>query len=63
MTAAAIAAAADLYAAILGAIERNDYDVFRRRAHISLWGKLRRLPGIWLRLRRLRRGDSRSPLE
>lgn len=51
----AIAAAADLYRAILGAIEANDYDVFRRRAHIGMLGKIGRLPGIWRRLRRLRR--------
>ena len=50
-----IAAAGELYRAILGAVEANDYDVFHRRAHISLWGKLARLPRIWWRLRRLRR--------
>lgn len=43
----AIAAAAELYRAILNDIEANDYDVFGRRAHVGLWGKLRRLPGIW----------------
>ena len=43
----AIAAAADLYAAILDDIERHDYDVFSRRASVSKWGKLRRLPAIW----------------
>ncbi|MEZ4866520.1 MAG: squalene/phytoene synthase family protein [Caldilineaceae bacterium] len=47
----AIAAAAELYQAILTDIEAHDYDVFSRRAHISTWGKLRRLPGIWLRVR------------
>lgn len=26
-------------------------DVFHRRAHIDAWGKLRRLPSIWLRSR------------
>ena len=45
----AIAAAAELYGAILNEIEANDYDVFNRRAHVSSWGKLRRLPSIWLR--------------
>lgn len=44
----AIAAAADLYRAILGDIQRHDCDVFSRRAHLSTWGKLSRLPGIWL---------------
>jgi len=43
----AIAAAAGLYRAILEDIERHDYDVFSRRAHVTLWGKLRRLPGLW----------------
>ena len=48
----AIAAAADLYRAILTDIERHDTDVFNRRAHLSLTGKLRLLPGIWWRSRR-----------
>jgi phytoene synthase len=43
----AIAAAASLYRAILDDIEIHDYNVFARRAHVSLGGKLRRLPGIW----------------
>lgn len=43
----AIAAAADLYRRILADIEANDYDVFSRRAHVTQWGKLQRLPGIW----------------
>jgi phytoene synthase len=45
----AIAAAAELYRAILDDIEAHDYDVFSRRAHVSKWGKLRMLPGIWWR--------------
>ena len=45
----AIAAAGELYSAILVRIEQNDYDVFRQRASVGAWGKLRRLPGIWLR--------------
>ncbi len=51
----AIAAAAELYRAILKDIERHDYDVFSRRAFVSKRGKLRRLPGIWWRARRVRR--------
>ncbi len=47
----AIAAAAELYRAILLDIERHDYDVFDRRAYVGGWGKLRRLPGIWRRAR------------
>jgi 15-cis-phytoene synthase len=47
----AVAAAGALYRAILDDIEAHDYDVFNRRAHVSTWGKLRRLPGIWWRSR------------
>ncbi len=43
----AIAAAGKLYDAILGDIERHDYDVFSRRARIGAAGKLARLPKIW----------------
>lgn len=50
----AIGAAAELYWAILGDIAAHDYDVFHRRAHIGTWGKLRRLPGIWWRVKRTR---------
>lgn len=45
----AIRAAAELYAAILGEIEAADYDVFDRRAAVSTFGKISRLPGIWWR--------------
>ncbi|MEM9950981.1 MAG: squalene/phytoene synthase family protein [Chloroflexota bacterium] len=48
----AIAAAAELYQAILTDIEAHDYDVFSRRAHINTLGKLRRLPSIWWRSQR-----------
>jgi len=44
----AIAAAAGLYKAILEDIERHDMDVFTRRAHLSGWEKVRRLPAAWL---------------
>jgi len=43
----AIAAAAGLYQAILSDIEKNDYNNFSRRAHISTIGKVSRLPRIW----------------
>ena len=46
-----VAAMCSLYSAILDDIEANDYDVINRRAHVSAWGKLRRLPGIWWRIR------------
>jgi 15-cis-phytoene synthase len=45
----AIAAAGELYSAILDQIEANDYDVFNQRASTGAWGKIRRLPGIWWR--------------
>jgi phytoene synthase len=48
----AIAAAAELYRGILEDIEAHDYQVFDRRAHLTKWGKLHRLPGIWWRARR-----------
>ena len=48
----AIAAAGELYAAILEDIEAHDYDVFQRRAFVSDKSKLARLPGIWWRARR-----------
>jgi phytoene synthase len=47
----AVAAAGELYRAILDDIEAHDYDVFNRRAHVSAPGKLSRLPGIWWRSR------------
>ena len=47
----AVAAAAEIYRGILARIEANDYDVFARRAHVSLAGKLLMLPRIWRRLR------------
>jgi phytoene synthase len=49
----AITAAAQLYRYILDDIEAHDYDVFQRRAHVTTWGKLRRLPGIWNLSKRL----------
>ncbi|MDX1687041.1 MAG: phytoene/squalene synthase family protein [Candidatus Promineifilaceae bacterium] len=49
----AIAAAAGVYRAILDDIEEHDYDVFRRRAHTTTWEKLRLLPGLWWRSRRI----------
>ncbi|MBN8655067.1 MAG: squalene/phytoene synthase family protein [Anaerolineae bacterium] len=40
-------AAGILYARILDEIEKNDYDVFTRRAHTSKLTKLKLLPVIW----------------
>jgi phytoene synthase len=48
----AIAAAAELYRAILDDIHIHGGDVFSRRAHLDGWAKLRRLPGIWWRSQR-----------
>ena len=47
----AIAAAATFYRDILKDIEQHDYDVFTRRAHVSRWGKLKQVPGLWWRYR------------
>lgn len=47
----AVAAAAELYRAILDDIEANDYDVFTRRAHTTTRRKLALMPGIWWRTR------------
>jgi 15-cis-phytoene synthase len=43
----AVAAASTLYRGILGKIEEADYDVFTRRAHLSMGEKVRLLPGLW----------------
>ena len=45
----AVAAAAELYRAILLDIEANDYNNFTYRAHLSKRQKLSRLPGIYWR--------------
>lgn len=38
-----------LYSQILIEIERNDYDVFQKRAYVPGWKKIRYLPAAWLR--------------
>jgi len=48
----AVAAAAELYRAILEEIEASGYEVFHRKAHVGDLAKLRRLPGIWWRATR-----------
>lgn len=45
----AVAAAAELYRAILDDIEAHDYDVFSRRAYVTNRSKAARIPGIWWR--------------
>jgi phytoene synthase len=58
----AIAAAAEFYRGILADIEAHDYNVFTRRAHVTKWGKLRRLPGLWWRSRQFgRTGHNLTP--
>ena len=49
----AIAAAAELYQAILEDITRHGGDVFGRRAYVNRWQKASLLPGIWWRSKTL----------
>jgi phytoene synthase len=42
----AIGAASVFYSGILDEIEKNDYDVFTRRASLSALGKVSRLLGL-----------------
>ncbi|HEU5100558.1 MAG TPA: phytoene/squalene synthase family protein, partial [Roseiflexaceae bacterium] len=50
----AIAAAAEIYRGILGRIQQNYFDVYRRRAYVPL---ARKLLLLWRARRRLRSGD------
>ena len=45
--------AARIYARILDRVEANMFDVFNRRAHLTLAAKMRLTPRIWLEARRL----------
>lgn len=45
--------ASRLYGRILDGIEKNDYQVFTRRAHLSFAQKLRAVPRIWQEAQRL----------
>jgi phytoene synthase len=45
--------AARIYAQILDEIERQDYDVFSRRAHTTKWQKISMIPYIWRAAKRL----------
>jgi phytoene synthase len=47
----AIMAASDFYQGILDDIEANEYDVFTRRAGLSAWAKLRKLPSLWWKIK------------
>lgn len=50
-----IAAASEFYQGILDDIEAHEYDVFSRRAHLTGWQKLKRVPALWWRTRSLDR--------
>jgi len=49
----AIGASAVFYSGILDDIEAHDFDVFNRRASLSAWEKVRRIPALWLKVRSL----------
>jgi len=49
----AIGAASVFYQGILDEIEKNDYDVFSRRANLSAMGKLGKVPALWLKIKTL----------
>jgi 15-cis-phytoene synthase len=49
----AIGAASVFYQGILEDIEKHDYNVFTRRASLSAFGKISRVPKLWLKLRGL----------
>jgi len=46
----AVGAASVFYQGILDEIEKHDYDVFSRRASLSAWDKVRRLPALMMSL-------------
>src|SRR5512134_2870871 len=49
----AIGAASVFYQGILDDIEKKDYDVFTRRASLSAFGKVSRIPSLWLKIKTL----------
>jgi phytoene synthase len=49
----AIGAASVFYQGILDEIEKNDYDVFTRRASLSAMGKMSKVPALWLKIKTL----------
>jgi len=46
----AVGAASVFYQGILDEIEKHDYDVFSRRASLSAWDKVRRIPALMMSL-------------
>jgi phytoene synthase len=49
----AIGAASVFYQGILDAIEKNDYDVFTRRALLNTAEKISRIPSLWWKVKSL----------
>jgi phytoene synthase len=49
----AIGAASVFYQGILDEIEKNDYDVFNRRASLNTFAKASRIPALWLKVKSL----------
>jgi phytoene synthase len=49
----AIGAASVFYQGILDAIEKNDYDVFTRRASLNTAAKISRIPSLWWKVKSL----------
>jgi phytoene synthase len=49
----AIGAASVFYRGILDGIEKNDYDVFTKRANLSALGKISKIPALWLKIKTL----------
>jgi 15-cis-phytoene synthase len=50
----AVGAASEIYRAILGKIEQNDYNVFSQRAHVPFTEKLRILAHVWARIQKMK---------
>ena len=49
----AIGAASIFYQGILDEIEKNDYDVFTKRANLSAIGKVGKIPALWVKVKAL----------
>ena len=49
----AIGGASIFYQGILDDIEKNDYNVFTRRANLSTLGKVSKIPALWLKVKTL----------
>jgi phytoene synthase len=56
----AVGVAAWVYRGILDKIVLNDYDSFRKRAHLTFIEKLKMIPHIWHSIRQLRRKKQRK---